>query len=92
MAILKKKKEQYREDLEEARDRIKKIEEEMAKELEQARKRLRKLLDEKKAMRKIYDGLALLLDVENEFKQTDKEDGQIQTADLTGGESDTKKT
>lgn len=90
MTISKKHEEQYQKTLEQTRERIKSIEEEMANELVQARQRLRELLEEKKAMLKIYDGLASLLGVENEFKKKDEEE-QIQASDLPGPKSKKKK-
>lgn len=90
MTISKKQEEQYRRTLDQTRERINSIEEEMANELEQARQRLRELLEEKKAMLKIYDSLASLLGIENEFKKKDEKE-QIQTSDIPGPKSKEKK-
>ena len=68
--------------MEQTRDKIKSVEEEMEKELEETRKRLRELLEEKKSMRKIYDGLAALLGVENEFEKQEGEKKEIKTSEL----------
>jgi len=81
MTLSRDQREEYQKTLEETRDRIKSIEEEMAEELEKTRERLRKLLEEKKAMRKIYDGLALLLGLENEFEKQESEE-KAQNSDL----------
>lgn len=83
MTITKKQEEQYRKNLERTRTRIKNIEKEMALQLEQTKKRLRELLEEKKAMLKIYDGLALLIGVENEFKGEGEEE-RIKDSNIIG--------
>ncbi len=75
MTVPKEKEKQYRETLEQTRERINDIETEMAEELEKTKKRLQELLEEKKTMRKIYDGIALLLGVENEFEKQEAEQG-----------------
>jgi len=82
MALSKELKDQYIKTLEQTRDRIKNVEAEMEKELEETRGRLRELLEEKKSMRKVYDGLASLLGVENEFEGQDEEEKKIQEPDL----------
>ena len=58
----------------------------MADILEKARKRLKELLEEKKAMLKIYDGLASLLGVENEFNKSEEEE-EVKASDLPGAKS-----
>ena len=87
MPIPKDKEKQYRETLEQTRERINSIESEMAQELERTKKHLQELLEEKKAMRKIYDGIALLLGIENEFEKQEKEEGEDQGLGIELGES-----
>lgn len=87
MPVPKDKEKQYRETLEQTRERISGIEKEMAEELEKTKKRLQGLLEEKKAMRKIYDGIALLLGVENEFEKQEKEEGEEQDMGIELNES-----
>ena len=87
MPIPKEKEKQYRETLEQTRDRINSIENEMAQELESTKKRLQELLEEKKAMRKIYDGLAELLGIDNEFEKQEEEQGEEQSLDIELNES-----
>lgn len=87
MPIDKDKEKQYRETLEQTKERINNIESEMAEELEKTKKRLQELLEEKKAMRKIYDGIALLLGIENEFEKEDKEVGEDQGLGIELNES-----
>jgi len=87
MPIPKEKEKQYRETLEQTRERINNIESEMAQELESTKKRLQELLEEKKAMRKIYDGIALLLGIDNEFEKQDEEEGEEQSLDIELNES-----
>lgn len=84
MMIPKKQEEEYQKDFERTRARIMSIEEEMAQELERTRKRLEELMEEKKAMLKIYDSLASLLGVENEFREAGREERGIRTSDLPG--------
>lgn len=87
MPVPKEKEKQYRETLEQTRERINDIESEMAEELEKTKKRLQELLEEKKAMRKIYDGIALLLGVENEFEKQETEQGEEQDLGIELNES-----
>lgn len=87
MPVPKEKEKQYRETLEQTRERITDIESEMAEELEKTKKRLQELLDEKKAMRKIYDGIALLLGVENEFEKQEMDKGEEQGLGIELNES-----
>ncbi|NIM90286.1 MAG: hypothetical protein GTO17_04980 [Candidatus Aminicenantes bacterium] len=87
MPVPKDKEKQYRETLEQTRERINSIEMEMAEELEKTKKRLQELLEEKKAMRKIYDGIALLLGVENEFEKQETEEGAEQSLGIELNES-----
>ena len=87
MTVPKEKEKQYRETLEQTRERINDIETEMAEELEKTKKRLQELLEEKKTMRKIYDGIALLLGIENEFEKEDKEVGEDQGLGIELNES-----
>ena len=87
MTLSKEKEKQYRETLEQTRERINSIEDEMAKELEKTKQRLQELLEEKKAMRKIYDGIALLLGIENEFEKQEEEKGEAQGINLELNES-----
>jgi len=87
MALSKEQEEQYRKTLEQTKERIRNIEAEMESELEKTRKKLRELLEEKKAMRKIYDGIVVLLGVENEFEKQEEESGEPQGLDLNVGGS-----
>lgn len=87
MPIPEEKEKQYRETLEQTRERINNIENEMAQELESTKKRLQELLEEKKAMRKIYDGLAELLGVDNEFEKQEEEEGEEQSLNIELNES-----
>jgi hypothetical protein len=87
MPIPKEKEKQYRETLEQTKERINSIESEMAQELESTKKRLQELLEEKKAMRKIYDGLAELLGIDNEFEKQEEEEGEEQSLDIELNES-----
>jgi hypothetical protein len=87
MPIPKEKEKQYRETLEQTKERINSIENEMAQELEKTKQRLQELLEEKKAMRKIYDGIVLLLGIDNEFEKQEKEEGEEQPLDIELDES-----
>jgi hypothetical protein len=87
MSIPKEKEKQYRETLEQTRERINNIESEMAQELESTKKRLQELLEEKKAMRKIYDGIASLLGIDNEFEKQEEEEGEEKSLDIELNES-----
>lgn len=87
MTLSKEQEEQYRKTLEQTKERIRNIEAEMENELEKTRKKLRELLEEKKAMRKIYDGIVVLLGVENEFEKQEEESGGPQGLDLNVGGS-----
>jgi len=87
MPLSKEKEEQYRETLDQTKERINNIENEMAEELEKTKKHLQELLEEKKAMRKIYDGIALLLGIENEFEKEEKEGGEEPSLDIELNES-----
>lgn len=87
MAISKEQEEQYRKTLEQTKERIRSIGEEMESELEKTRKKLRELLEEKKAMRKIYDGIVVLLGVENEFEKQEEGPEESQGLDLNVGGS-----
>jgi len=87
MPIPKEKEKQYRETLEQTKERINSIENEMTQELEKTKQRLQELLEEKKAMRKIYDGIVLLLGIDNEFEKQEKEEGEEQPLDIELDES-----
>jgi len=87
MPIPKEKEKQYLETLEQTKERINSIESEMAEELERTKKRLQELLEEKKAMRKIYDGIVSLLGVENEFEKEENEEREKQNLDIELNES-----
>ena len=67
-------KEFYESTLKEAKKRIEIIDAKVEEELARVKETINNLQEQKKAVRQIYDGAALILGIKNEFEDEDKEE------------------
>ena len=88
MPLTKEQEELYKKTMNEAKSQLETIDEEMEKEIQKAREMLARLQESKRAFRQVYEGAAVLLDVEFE----PEEEPQIETAEQMEGQKDKEET